>query len=267
MPAPVALVSVDPCILSSYQKSGGTGGPRETLIPLYKLGKAGVAHPATAEALLALHHAVTAAGGDFRVTELHRDVAVQKIARAKYDAWVRAGKPPASSPAFDAKAMKAAYVATPGRSGHNAGRSIDIDLASLKFPGIAADKQLDKLWECAIPLGWAPVIKEAKEGASESWHFDCWSDLKSAKDRLGYEQACLIGAILVGHGDLESYAAIVQALLQRAGFDIGPVDGLAGQKTTQALMQALGVNAVGVTSLLANQDQSIFAKLLALPAK
>ena len=127
---PIALVPVDLAIASSYQKSGGTGGSRDTLIPLAKLGKAGVAHPKTAEALLALHHAVMGHGGDLRITELHRDVAVQKLARSKYDNWVKAGKPPASSPAFDAKNMKAAFVATPGRSGHNAGRSIDIDLAS-----------------------------------------------------------------------------------------------------------------------------------------
>jgi len=266
MPA-VPLVPVDPSILSSYQRAGGTGGPRETLIPLHKLGKAGVAHPAAAEALLALHHAVTAAGGDFRVTELHRDVGVQKAARAKYDRWVAAGKPSPSSAAFDAKTMKAAFVATPGRSGHNAGISIDVHLGALKFPGVPADKQLDRLWEILIPLGWKPIIKSADEGASEAWHFDCWGDLAGVYSRLGYEQACLCGAILVGHGDLSGYDAELQAALSRAGQNLGAIDGKVGNKTRAALADALGTTVEAATALINTRDGTVLTRLLALPAK
>lgn len=264
MPAPIALVSVDASIVSSYQRTGGTGGPRSGLIPLATLGKAGVCTADTADALLALSNAVTAAGGDFRVTECHRDVAVQKAARAKYDAWVKAGKPKPGTPGFDAATMKAAFVAAPGRSGHNAGRSIDVDLASLRFPGIAADKQLDRLWEIAIALGWAPIIAAPTEGASESWHFDYWGELQGVKKRLGYEQAALCGAILVGHGDLTGYDATVQALLCRVGANIGAIDGKIGARTRGALAMALGVSESVATTLLISQDRTVYPRLLAL---
>jgi len=265
--AVVSLVPVDPSIASSYNKSGGTGGPRTNLTSLTKLGKAGVAHPDMAPALKALSDGVFARGGDLRITECHRDVAVQKAARAKYDLWVKTGKPKPGTPAFDAKTMKAAFVAQPGRSGHNAGRSIDIHLSELKFPGTPADKQLDVLWEVAIPLGWSPIIKTADEGASEAWHFDFVGDLAGVKSRLGYEQWALCGAILVGHGDLTGFGAEIQALLCRAGYDIGAIDGMPGAKTRAALAAALGVSADAAAALLTAKDASVFSKLLSLPAK
>jgi len=265
--APVALVPVDGRIASSYDRAGKTGGPRANLTPLAKLGRAGILCPEAAPALLALHEAVTARGGDLRITECHRDVGVQKAARAKYDKWAAAGKPKPGTPGFDAATMKAAFVAAPGRSGHNAGRSIDIHLGMLNFPGTPADKQLDVFWELAKPIGWEPIIKNADEGASEAWHFDFVGDLAGVKARLGYEQWALCGAILVGHGDLVTFAAAIQALLSRAGYDLGKIDGLAGAKTNQALAQALGIDVARVPSILSTQDTSVYTKLLALPAK
>jgi hypothetical protein len=264
----VPLVSVDPGIASSYDKAGKTGGSRSGLTPLARLGKAGIAVPEVAKALLVLHEAVTAAGGDFRVTELHRDVAVQKAARSKYDAWVRAGKPSPSSSGFNAKTMKAAFVALPGRSFHNAGRAIDIHLGVLKFPGVATNKQLDKLWEIAKTCGWSPIIKAPDEGASEAWHFDYYGELSGVLGRLGYEQTALCGAILVGHsGDCQTFAHTTQALLQRAGFDIGKIDGDIGPKTRVALVTALGASEAAIRALVASADASIYPTLLALPAK
>ena len=267
MSAPISLAPVDVTIMSSYQKSGGTGGPRSGLTPLARITKAGIAHPAAAAALKALSDAVSAAGGDLRITECHRDVAVQKTARAKYDCWVAAGKPKPGTSAFNDKTMKAAFVAQPGRSGHNAGRSIDIHLSELRFPGLPANQQLDKMWEICRPLGWEPIIKAADESASEAWHFDFVGDLAGVKSRLGYEQWALCGAILVGHGDLSSYEATIQALLSRAGFNIGNIDGLAGAKTKGALADALKVTLDVASSVLSRKDESVFATLLALPAK
>lgn len=267
MSAPIALISVDASIASSYQKSGGTGGARATLLPLAKLGKAGIAVPEMAAALKALSDAVAARGGDFRVTECHRDVAVQKAARAKYDAWVKAGKPAPGTAGWNAATMKNAFVAAPGRSGHNAGRSIDVHLSELRFPGVPADKQLDVLWECAIPLGWKPIIKSADEGAKEAWHFDFWGELTGVLSRLGYEQAALCGAILVGHGDLSGFDAIVQALLCRAGCDIGAIDGKIGPKTRSALAKALGITEEAAAAHIVSKNENIYASLLALPAK
>lgn len=266
MSAVVSLVPVDASIASSYQRAGGTGGPRATLTPLARLGKAGIAVPEMAAALKTLSDAVTARGGDLRITECHRDVAVQQAARQKYDNWVRAGKPAPGTPTFNAGTMKAAFVAQPGRSGHNAGRSIDVDLSSLKFPGVPADRQLDTLWDIAIPLGWSPIIKAADERASEAWHFDFVGELRGVKDRLGYEQWALCGAILVGHGDLSGYDAEVQALLCRAGHDIGAIDGKVGAKTRSALARALGISEDAAATRIVSQDRSIFATLLALPA-
>jgi len=260
----IPLVSVHDSVLSSYDTAGKTGGPRANLRPLSKLGKIGVAHPGAALQLKALHDAVLAAGGDFRVTECHRDFATQKAARDKYDAWVRAGKPKPGSAQFDARMMKAAFVAAPGRSMHNAGRAIDIHVGMLNFPAIAKDKQLDKMWEIARPLGWEPVIRSADEGASEAWHFDWWGDLSGVLRRLGYEQAALCGAILVGHGDLSNYDAKVQALLVRAGYDIGKIDGVAGRNTRLALNLALKRS--DADAVIARKDEVALAALLALPA-
>lgn len=267
MPSLVPLVPVDASVASSYQKSGGTGGARSTLISLSQLGKAGVAVPEVAAALKALSAAVAARGGDFRVTECHRDVAVQKAARAKYDAWVKAGKPKPGTPGFDAATMKAAFVAAPGRSGHNAGRSIDVDLSSLRFPGVPADRQLDVLWQVCVSLGWSSIIKSADERASEAWHFDYHGELKGVMQRLGYEQWALCGAIFVGHGDLSGFDAEVQALLCRAGFDIGAIDGKIGPKTRTALAQALGVSEDTAATLIISKNPSVYAQLLRLPAK
>jgi hypothetical protein len=267
MSAPISLVPVDVTIASSYDKAGKTGGPREGCVSLAKLGKAGIAVPEAAVALKALSDAVFKAGGDFRVTECHRNVEVQRAARAKYDNWVKAGKPSPGYERWDAKTMKAAFVATPGRSGHNAGRSIDIHLGALKFPGVPADKQLDRLWEIARPLGWEPIIKPADEGASEAWHFDFWGELKGVKDRLGYEQAALCGAVLVGHGDLTSYDAVIQALLSRAGFALGPIDGIIGPRSIACLASALKCTDVEAKAKIAAKDTALYATLLALPAK
>jgi len=267
MPAPVALVPVSPDILSSYGRDGKTGGPRSNLQVLAKT-KMGVAHPEVAPALLALHHAVTKAGGDFRVTELHRDVSVQVAARAKYDRWVAAGKPKPGTAGFDPASMKSDFVALPGKSNHNGGRAIDFHVGMLNFPNVPANKQLDRMWELCIPLGWKPIIKAPDEGASESWHLDYWGELTGVYDRLGYEQGALCGALLVGHGGAwQTYERVVQALLQRAGFAIGELDGAIGPKTLNALAGALGVTPDVAKNKVSAKDESFFAALLALPAK
>jgi hypothetical protein len=163
--------------------------------------------------------------------------------------------------------MKNAFVALPGRSGHNAGRSIDVHLSELRFPGVPANQQLDKLWEIAIPLGWKPVIKTADEGAKEAWHFDFWGELTGVLNRLGYEQAALCGALLVGHGDLQGFPAVTQALLCRAGFDIGKIDGAIGPKSIAALASALRISEADAKNRVTAQDVSMWPALLSLPAK
>jgi peptidoglycan hydrolase-like protein with peptidoglycan-binding domain len=107
----------------------------------------------------------------------------------------------------------------------------------------------------------------ADERASESWHFDYPGELKGVLQRLGYEQWALCGALLVGHGDLSGFDAEVQALLCRAGFDIGAIDGKIGPKTRTAVAQALGVSEDTAATLILSKNPSVYAQLLRLPAK
>lgn len=265
MSAVFQLVPVDPTILSSYDAKGQTGGPRANLKPLAQLGKAGIAVAEMAAALKRLSDAVQAAGGDLRITECHRDVSVQMAARAKYDAWVAAGKPKPGTAAFNSKTMKSDYVATPGKSNHNAGRAIDVHIGALHFPGVAANQQLDKLWEIAKPIGWSPIIKSADEGASEAWHFDFWGELAGVHQRLGYEQASLCGALLVGHaGVYQTFARVVQALLCRAGCDIGEIDGAIGPKSIHAASLMLGVGEAEAGQRIKVEDEALLGELAKL---
>lgn len=261
------LIPVDPTIMSSYDAKGQTGGPRASLKPLAQLGKAGIAVAEMAAALKRLSDAVQAAGGDLRITECHRDVSVQMAARARYDAWVAAGKPKPGTAAFNSKTMKSDYVAAPGKSNHNAGRAIDVHIGALHFPGVAANQQLDKLWEIAKPIGWSPIIKSADEGASEAWHFDFWGELAGVHQRLGYEQASLCGALLVGHaGAYQTFARVVQALLCRAGCDIGEIDGAIGPKTLAAIGKTLGKADAAMASRVHAEDETLLTELAALHA-
>jgi hypothetical protein len=248
IPARVQLVPVAPTILSSY------GGPdRARLKPVRSIA-CGFATPDTAAALLELDRQVTEAGGDFRVTDLFRPYDVQAGARARYDRWVAAGKPARGSSEFDAKNMKADFVAPPGHSNHEAGRAADLNTAAMKFPGVAADKQLDRLWEIAIPIGWKPIIKQATEGATENWHFDFLGEWRPVADRLrDYGAVAMIGCLDIGlarYGNDEERA--IQANLHRAGYDVGRVDGIIGRRTEGALVACgLGASCRDLSQLFA----------------
>lgn len=232
MVARVALVPPDRRVLSTFDAAGRAVSSRAACAPLADRPDGRVA-PDVAPALLALALAVESAGADFRTTSVWRDVAIQAAMRARYDAWVAAGKPAPGSSGFNASTMKADFVASPGYSGHNAGRSIDVTLGVLRFPGVSADRQLDTLWEIARPLGWSPIIKAPTEGVSESWHFDFWGPWSGVRSRLGYEQAAMCAVLDVGFSVWKESTGIrfVQAQLQRAGFNVGRVDGIAGTNT------------------------------------
>ncbi len=240
LPAVCLLLPVDPAVRSAYDRKGLTGGPREGLQVLGARADGRLVAEAGA-ALVALDAAVKAAGGDLRVSDCHRPLAVQAAARQRYDAWVAAGKPRPGSSRWNAATMKAAYVASPGWSNHNGGRAVDLDIAALRFPDVDPGRQLDRLWELARPLGWEPVIAAPEERASESWHFDFWGDLAPLRRRAGYGTAALVAALMVGHGPVFGVprVALAQALLHRAGFDPGPIDGERGPRTLRALRDAL----------------------------
>lgn len=224
------LVYVSPSILSSYSEK-----------PLVQLGEAGRAPQDVADALLALCTALPW----LRITELQRAVATQAAARRRYENWLTAGKPAPyvdgkPNPKFNAKTMKADFVAKPGKSMHNGGRAIDVNIETLKKHFGA--QYLDAFWPIAAKYGFTPVIAKPTEGVSESWHFDHWGPWARVKDSLGYEQAALCAAVVVGEaGDWQSGARVTQALLLRAGYAIGEPDGILGRRSYAALDLALGV--------------------------
>lgn len=261
IPGRVHLVPVDGEILSSYGDGGRTGGPRTHLRALASLGGAGRMTPDAAAALLVLHRAVLDAGGDFRVTDCYRATSEQAAARARYERWIAAGSPSTKSAAFDAQTMKAAFVAKAGRSNHNAGRAVDLDVGALRFPHVAADRQLDTLWEIARPIGWRPIIKAPTEGASESWHFDYLGPWALVQARLGYEQAAI--AAVLDLGDVSAFPSDgarrrIQSTLHRAGFDVGDIDGITGVRTEAA------IRASGWSGSFSDVD-GVIAHLDALP--
>jgi hypothetical protein len=235
-PPRVKLVQVDPVILSAYP--GGT--LRAAAQPLVRR-LSGWAPPDTAEALLQLHRAVLAAGGDFRVTDCFRSYETQVALRARYDEWLTAGKPRPGSLGWTAT-MKADAVSMPGRSNHNAGRAVDIATSCLSFP-VAPALQLDRLWELAVPLGWTPIIGAPTENVSECWHFDHFGPWKATKLRRGYAEAAMAAALDIG---LKVYGhnaeRCIQAQLHRAGYDVGAIDGIIGARTKAGLV-ACGVGA------------------------
>jgi hypothetical protein len=239
LPIRVPMVPVDASIPSSYGKSGGTDKSiaSEALKPLVTLA-AGQLVPLAARALLTLVQQVRLAGGQLRVTDAYRSVATQAQARARYDRWHQAGRPAPGSVGWDGKSMKADFVALPGRSFHNAGRAIDVHVGALSFPGVDANKQLDTLWQIAIPLGWSPIIRTPNEVESESWHFDFLGDWKPVVERRGYEEAA-VGAVLET-GQNDAFPACgsvrrIQSQLHRAGYDVGAIDGMMGGKTEGGL--------------------------------
>ena len=115
------------------------------------------------------------------------------------------------------------------------------------FQGFYILENLDKLWDIAQAIGWTPIIKEARENASESWHFDLFDeDWAATRNRLKVEKvsdpygmtamcACLdLGFDYYGKGE----ARALQAQLHRIGQNPGPVDGDIGQRTELALVAA-----------------------------
>lgn len=232
----VPLVLVDAAILSSYP----LGKPRAQLKRLRDLGDAGRVPADVARGILDLHNALTSLGVDFRVTDCARSIAQQAAARKKYEAWLAAGKPSPKSNHFNDQTMKAAFVAEPGYSMHNARRAIDANTETAVFPNTPANRQLDRMWEVAQPIGWRPIIKAPSEGVSESWHYDFMGDWLPYYERSGdYKTAamcmCLdIGEAFYGRDDVR----MLQAQLQRAGYNCGAVDGFPGAKLSGALAAA-----------------------------
>jgi len=227
------------------------------LVPIPEFGKDAVCADDARGPFLAWKAAVESRGGKLVANSLTRTVAQQQPLRDRYVAWLNAGKP---SPAV-------AAANKPGRSNHQGGRAIDVSTVNA-FPGQPANKQVDLLWETGKPLGFTPIIAAPDETKSERWHFDFWGDWVGVLNHLGYETACLCSALDVGQaGEWQSDARLIQALLLRAGYDIGEPDGIAGKRTQKALALA-GIVPLGKTlsSTFGSRDADWDA-LRALPVR
>ena len=188
-----------------------------------------------------------AEGWDLRWTELYRPVEVQGRARLRYEAK---GGP---------------FTARPYESAHPAFRAGDLFVTPLSRSGVDYLTFRDR----AERRGFTTVVprlykgKPRRWGHSETWHWQYDGHWGPVRARLGYAQA-MFGAILdVGGWDwlLEDARtnpasswrgwdearvcyAVVQAQLQRGGYDCGRIDGLPGGRTAAAAA-ALGLDLAG----------------------
>jgi len=249
LPIRVHRVPVHEVVLSIYP----TGKSRLELTPLCKTS-GGKVTPWLAEALYQLHCRVQDAGGDFRVTGAYRSYAMQAAAREKYERWVAAGNPKRSDPAWNEKTMKAAFVAKPGSSLHNAASATDLDYMRAAPAAVAKDKKLDWLWEQMEGLGFTAIISEPDEKASESWHFNCYGPWAHVAEKYGQTHVAMCIILDIGEGDW-TWKHWVQAQIHRLGADIGKVDGVWGKKTRA------GASVLGV---LLGDEESVSAAFCAM---
>lgn len=219
------------------------------LVPIPEFGAGAVCADDVHEQLLGWRAAVAARGGTLHANSLTRTVAQQQPLRDRYVAWLADGKP---SPAV-------AAANKPGRSNHQGGRAIDVQTVGA-FPGAPADQQVDLLWETAKPWGFTPIIARPDESMLERWHFDCWNGWATVRDHLGYETACMCSALDVGQaGEWQSDDRLLQALLLRAGVDIGEPDGIWGGRSQRGLRVAVG-------SAVSESKDALAERLRDLPA-
>jgi hypothetical protein len=139
---------------------------------------------------------------------------------------------------------KSAFSPAPGGSMHEAGRSLDLDLGSLKI-------SLAQFWDIAAKYGLSPIIKEPKTSLKEAWHFDCrgshgkiyeYYAAGKGTDRKPYE-AMAASAILSAGLRHDAFVgreteAGIQSGLIRLGYELGNFDGQIGMKTKMALQKA-----------------------------
>jgi hypothetical protein len=183
--------------------------------------------PDTKDAIEAVSADLHSLGFGLRLSDLFRSYEMQKQAHADF-----------------VQGRKRAFSPAQGGSMHEAGRAMDIDLASIGVP-------LSKFWEIAHAHGFLPIIDKPDASRSESWHFDCrgshglvYDYVKSGKAGVAiapYTQMAQSSILAIGvnldsvpHQDI----AYIQSTLIRLGFDPGRIDGQAGDRTRQAAKDA-----------------------------
>ncbi len=135
-----------------------------------------------AEALYVLNERVRQASGFLHVTEAYRSWETQATA---HEDWLT-GK-------------RKAYVAPPGRSFHEAGRAIDIDVNALNFAGTEQKFHLAKFWDISRKCGWHPIINVPSPRASECWHFEYPGPWEQRRQRQPNGHVAMLACLDVGH--------------------------------------------------------------------
>lgn len=183
--------------------------------------------PDTSVAILGIVDDLRSLGHDLRLSDLFRSYDMQRNANLDY-----------------VEGRKKAYSPPPGGSMHEAGRAMDIDLASTGIP-------LAQFWELAKARGFFPIIDQPMQGRSESWHFDCRGSHgavfdyvqqgKAGSSIAPYKQMAQSAILAIGvRVDTvpDQSVAWLQSALIRLGFDPGRIDGVLGDRTLAALREA-----------------------------
>lgn len=206
--------------------------------------------PEAAETIPQIRTTVENKGGQFGVTSVFRTYEDQARLRQRWEfwkAWEKSDRTAKAPP-------KQAYSARPGGSWHEAGRAVDFKVRAwdakqskrvslLCFPNVAEEDQLLTFWRIVKPLGWNPIINKPSIDMSECWHFEFHGIWAAAVEAVGQREAVKAAILDIGNTTDETGMRFIQAQLIRLGrFDIGPIDGVLGRRTEQALT-ALGVAA------------------------
>ena len=190
--------------------------------------------------LLAWKAAVEKRGGTLRINSMTRTGAEQQVLRDRYTTYLAAHAKWKAGGKVGPEPKPVAAANKPGTSGHQGGISNDVSTVNA-FPNEPKDRQVDLLWETGDDFGWTPIIDKPDETKLERWHFDHFGDWAGVRKHLGASAAYLCSALDTGQaGEWQSDDRLTQALLLRAGYDIGEPDGVAGARTKRALELALG---------------------------
>jgi hypothetical protein len=194
---------------------------------------------------------------DFRVRQVYRSNAEQKVVYDRFQRWRAAGSPKPGARGYDSATMSTSAASQPNRSFHGAGCAMDMGLGNLRFlDGITGDAALARFWGIAADHGFTPIISEPRMDRSEAWHFDHQGPLRAVRDLFFAHRAesseyasaaglaAEVGCILIGThvGDAQP-ERLVQARLLVHGVFVGAPDGKIGPKTRAGLKQ-FGVDAV-----------------------
>lgn len=202
--------------------------------------------PDTKKGTLAIRDALAAQGIDLFLSDMFRSHDMQLQAHIE-------------------NAKKGVFSPKPGGSMHEAGRAFDLDLEALLKDNVLS---LADFWKIAKENGFFPIVDEPNPKKKESWHFDCRGShgkvrqyyLDGNANNMKAYEAMAASAILAIGVQVDRFqnqnAARIQSGLIRLGHVIGPLDGVIGTKTRDALAAA-GITATAEAEIVAALDDKL----------